>query len=105
MRPVVLPSGLAQIPFVWPGVDGYYYLRAAAPADPAVVRDAWLAALDKAMARNGLFVTICHAFLTGVDQQRLAALAAVIDAAHAHGVEILTLGTVADRLLSAATGR
>jgi peptidoglycan-N-acetylglucosamine deacetylase len=99
MRPGVLPSGLAQIPFVWPGVDGYYYLRAE-PADPATVRDAWLAALGKAVARNGLFVTICHAFLTGVDPARLAALAAVIDAARAQGAEICTVGAVADRLLS-----
>lgn len=99
MRPAVLPSGLAQIPFVWPGVDGFYYLRREA-ADPAVVRDAWLAALDKAAARNGLFVTICHAFLTGVDQRRLAALAAVIDAARTRGMEICTVGSVAERLRS-----
>ena len=102
MRPAMLAPGLAQIPFVWPGVDGYHYLRPQ-PADPAAVRDAWLAALAKSAARNGLFVTVCHAFLTGVDPQRLAALAAVIDAAHALGVEICTVGSVADRLLSGAT--
>ena len=98
MRPTRLPSGLAQIPFVWPCVDGFYYLTREPPADPADVRDAWLAALQKAVDREGLFVTICHAFLTGVDPARLAALAAVIEAARAHGVEICTLGSVAERL-------
>jgi peptidoglycan/xylan/chitin deacetylase (PgdA/CDA1 family) len=101
MRPGVLRSGLAQIPFVWPAVDGYYYLRPT-PADPHTVRDAWLAALTKAVGRAGFFVTICHAFVTGVDMARLDALAAVIEAAHAHGIEICTLETVASRLLSAA---
>lgn len=98
MRPTVLPSGLAQIPFVWPGVDGFYYLTRDPPADPAVVRDAWLAALDTARRRGGLFVTICHAFLTGVEPARLAALGAVIDAARKADIEICTVGALADRL-------
>jgi peptidoglycan-N-acetylglucosamine deacetylase len=98
MRPQHLPSGLAQVPFVWPGVDGFYYLAGQGSADPAVVRDAWLAALTKAVERGGLFVTICHAFLTGVDPARLAALDAVIEAAQTAGVEICTVGTVAERI-------
>jgi peptidoglycan/xylan/chitin deacetylase (PgdA/CDA1 family) len=100
MRPGRLPSGLAQIPFVWPCVDGFYYLTQAPPADPATVRDTWLAALRRAGERGGLFVTICHAFLTGVDPARLAALSAVIEAAHAADYEICTMGTLADRLLA-----
>jgi peptidoglycan-N-acetylglucosamine deacetylase len=97
MRPALLPSGLAQVPFVWPGVDGMYYL-AQPPADPATVRDAWLAALRKAIERGGLFLTICHAFLTGVHAERLAALEAVIAAARDAGVEVCTAGEVAERL-------
>jgi peptidoglycan/xylan/chitin deacetylase (PgdA/CDA1 family) len=99
MRPALLPSGLAQVPFVWPGVDGFYYLARTPPPDPEVVRDAWLAALHKAIARGGLFVTICHAFLTGVDPARLAALEAVITAAQEAGVEVCTVGAVAERML------
>jgi peptidoglycan/xylan/chitin deacetylase (PgdA/CDA1 family) len=98
MRPTLLPSGLAQVPFVWPGVDGFYYLPSTPPAAPEVVRDAWRAALDKAIARGGLFVTICHAFLTGVDAARVAALEAVIGAARHAGAEICTTATVAERL-------
>ena len=101
MRPGRLPAGLSQVPFVWPGVDGMYYLAATA-AEPDFVRTAWLAALDKAIERGGLFVTICHAFLTGVVPARLAALEAVIEAARAKGVEVSTVGSVADALASSA---
>src|SRR5215470_17593645 len=66
MQPRLLPSGLAQVPFVWPAVDGFYYLTRDPPADPQVLRDAWLAALRTAIERGGLFVTICHAFLSGI---------------------------------------
>jgi peptidoglycan/xylan/chitin deacetylase (PgdA/CDA1 family) len=80
MRPARLAGGLAQVPFVWPGVDGFHYLRAE-PAAPDAVRDAWLTALAKTGARGGLFVLVCHAFVTGIDEARLAALDAVIEAA------------------------
>ena len=94
MTPSRLPSGLAQVPFVWPGVDGFHYLRAT-PAEPAAVREAWVAALRKAAARDGLFVTVCHAAITGIDPARVAALGAVIEAAQAAGVAIRTVGEVA----------
>ncbi|HSP95998.1 MAG TPA: polysaccharide deacetylase family protein [Candidatus Dormibacteraeota bacterium] len=97
MTPSRLPAGLAQVPFVWPGVDGFHYLGSA-PADPSAVREAWVAALRKAVARDGLFVTVCHAFVTGLEPARLAALAAVIEAAQAAGVAIRTVGEVAARL-------
>jgi peptidoglycan/xylan/chitin deacetylase (PgdA/CDA1 family) len=100
MRSGRLPSGLAQVPFVWPGVDGFYYLTRSPPADPATARDAWLAALGKAIDRGGLFVTVCHAFLTGIDPARLAALEAVITAARQGGVDVCPVGAVADRMRS-----
>jgi peptidoglycan/xylan/chitin deacetylase (PgdA/CDA1 family) len=97
MRPARLRTGMAQVPFVWPGVDGFHYL-APTPAAPDAVRDAWVAAVRKTAARDGLFVTVCHAFLTGVEPARVAALAAVIAAARAAGLEICTVGQVAARL-------
>jgi peptidoglycan/xylan/chitin deacetylase (PgdA/CDA1 family) len=97
MMPRRLASGLAQVPFVWPGVDGYYYL-AATPAAPEAVRDAWLGALGKAAARGGLFLTVCHAFLTGMEPARVAALEAVMIEARRLGCEILTAGEVAARV-------
>lgn len=102
MRPLILDSGLAQIPFVWPGVDGFHYLRQP-PVAPEHVRDTWLAALHKTAERGGLFLIVGHPFLTGVEPQRLAALSEVMSAAVAdERVEILTAGELADRLLGKA---
>jgi peptidoglycan/xylan/chitin deacetylase (PgdA/CDA1 family) len=101
MRPQVLPSRLAQVPFVWQGVDGFYYLRDQ-PVDPIAVRDGWLRALARVAETGGLFVTICHAFITGVDAARLAALDAVMAAAVAdERVVICTTGGVAADLRAA----
>jgi peptidoglycan-N-acetylglucosamine deacetylase len=101
MRPQVLESGLAQVPFVWQGVDGFYYLRDQ-PIDPAVVRDGWLRALARVAESGGLFLTICHAFITGIDAARLAALDAVMAAAVADDrAQIRTVGEVAEDLLAA----
>src|SRR5205085_2736626 len=58
MRLGVLAPDLAQVPFVWPAVDGFHYLRAE-PADPGTVRSAWLAALARIAADGGLFLLVC----------------------------------------------
>jgi len=98
MRPARLAAGLAQVPFVWAGVDGAWYLRPT-PAEPDQVRDAWLAALERTAERGGLFVLVCHAFITGVDPERIAALDAVIEAAQGEErVAVRTLGEVAAAL-------
>jgi peptidoglycan/xylan/chitin deacetylase (PgdA/CDA1 family) len=80
MRPARLPGGMPQVPFVWPGVDGFFYLRDA-PAAPEDVAARWRAALAKAAERGGLFVLVCHAHITGLDGARLAALDSVLAAA------------------------
>src|SRR5262249_35803033 len=51
MRPRLLASGLAQIPFVWPAVDGFHFLRPE-PRSVSEVRDRWLHALSR-VAENG----------------------------------------------------
>lgn len=90
-----LPSGLAQVPFVWSCVDGFYYLRPE-PASPESVRDRWLAQLGEVAAAGGLFLLICHAFITGLDEARLAALGAVMEAAVKDPrVSIQTAGEIA----------
>jgi len=101
-RPALLPGGLPQVPFVWPAVDGFFYLREA-PVTPADVQERWLAALDKAAARGGLFLLICHPHITGLDEERLAALDAVMAAARRDPrIVIRTAGEVAASLRSAA---
>jgi peptidoglycan/xylan/chitin deacetylase (PgdA/CDA1 family) len=90
MRPSMLSGGMPSVPFVWAGVDGAYYLRPE-PADPAEVRDAWLSALGR-----DLFVSICHAEITAIDDARLAVLDDVMGAAAADpDVRLATIGDVA----------
>ena len=99
MRPAQLAPGLAQVPFVWGGVDGAFYLRPE-PADPAEVREAWLASLRRVAERGGLFLTICHAEITGADLSRLRVLDDVIAAAVAdRRVRLLTVGELAEEIL------
>jgi peptidoglycan/xylan/chitin deacetylase (PgdA/CDA1 family) len=95
MRLGRLAPDLAQVPFVWPGVDGFHYLRDQ-PADPTDVQRSWLANLDKAASSDGLFLLICHAPITAVDDARLAALEAVVAAAVADDrVDVCTAGELA----------
>ena len=99
MWPRLLPSGLAQIPFVWSGVDGFHYLRPE-PADPAAVRAQWLQALDRVADQGGLFLLICHAFVSGVDPVRVRVLRDVMRAAGDDPrIEIRTAGEIADALV------
>jgi peptidoglycan/xylan/chitin deacetylase (PgdA/CDA1 family) len=100
MRTAVLESGLAQVPFVWNGVDGAHYL-ADPPPPPNEVEGSWTAALEKVAANDGLFVTICHGFITGADDARVAAFDRVVGRAQDLGVELLTAGEMATRVLSA----
>lgn len=100
MRPCRLAPDLAQVPFVWPGVDGFYYLREKAIA-PRTVAERWKVALRKSAEQHGLFVLICHAFLTGLDPARLEALGEVIAAAVGdEDIEVCTVGEVAKRILA-----
>jgi hypothetical protein len=93
MCPGRLPGGLPQVPFVWPGVDGFFWLRDD-PVPPADVARRWLEALDKASARDGLFVLV-----TGLVAERRAALAQVLTRAVADPrVRVRTVGEVAAAL-------
>ena len=83
---------IPQVPFVWPGVDGYWYLRDE-PADPSTVEAAW----RKALGKDSLFLTICHPEITGIDDRRLAALDAIVGAA-ASTREICTVAAIAARI-------
>ena len=105
MRSGVLASGLAQVPFVWSGVDGFHFLRPE-PEDAAAVRDGWLGVLAGVAEEGGLFLLVCHAFITGVDPERLAALDAVMRAARSDPrIAIRTAGEIADDLLANQGGR
>lgn len=70
--PARLPEGIVHVPFRWSGVDGYHYLQRG--DGPEALLAAWTALLDKAE-----FVTlIAHAHLSCLDDDRFAALDAVL---------------------------
>ena len=99
MRPAVLQPGLAQIPFVWNGVDGAHYLGDPPPPASDVERD-WTKALEGVGEKGGLFLTVCHGFITGADDDRLAAFDRVVGRAQESGFDILTAGQVAEGVLA-----
>ncbi len=102
MRPELLSQGLAQVPFVWPCVDGFHYLREP-PAKPGTVRDLWLRALARTASEGGLFVTVCHAFVTGLEEARIEVLGEVMARATADPrVAVMQVGEVAELLRSGA---
>jgi peptidoglycan/xylan/chitin deacetylase (PgdA/CDA1 family) len=101
MTPAVLQPGLAQVPFVWGGVDGAFYLRPE-PADPAEVREQWMGQLERVIDNGGLFLTICHAEITGADLSRLRVLDDVVAAAaRDERVRLMTVGEIAQEVLDA----
>jgi peptidoglycan/xylan/chitin deacetylase (PgdA/CDA1 family) len=102
MRPAVLGPGLAQVPFVWSGVDGAHYL-ADPPSAPDAVRALWLAALARVAEQGGLFLTICHGAISAAEPARLAVLDEVIEAALAdRRVSLRTTGEVAEQVLASS---
>jgi peptidoglycan/xylan/chitin deacetylase (PgdA/CDA1 family) len=102
MRPERLAQGLAQVPFVWPGVDGFHYLREP-PAKPSEVRETWLRGLARTASEGGLFVTVCHAFVTGLDEARVEVLGEVMAAAAGDPrIAVLQVGQVAELLCAEA---
>jgi peptidoglycan/xylan/chitin deacetylase (PgdA/CDA1 family) len=79
--PHLLAEGIAQVPFDWHGVDGFYYL-ALHPDDPEApvhLEAGFGELLDRAIAHDGFATLICHAFLSAVDDARFAALTRVLE--------------------------
>jgi len=101
MRPSLLDDGLAQVPFVWNGVDGAHYLADPQPPPEDVGRQ-WTDALERVGDKGGLFLTICHGFITGADDDRLAAFDRVVGRAQDSGFELRTAGQVAAQILESA---
>ena len=98
MRLARLSPTVAQVPFVWPGVDGAWYLRDE-PAQPDALRDGWLKAMERSADGDALFLTICHPEITGIDDRRVAAFDAVVAALVADPrMTLTTPGAIAARI-------
>lgn len=102
VRPRLLAEGLAHIPFRHAMVDSIQYLRnPVRPTTPAELQASWIKAVDATAARRGTMTLVIHAFVSGVEDERFAAVRRVLTHAKARAdLEIITAGQLAARLLS-----
>ncbi|MCY1429509.1 polysaccharide deacetylase family protein, PEP-CTERM locus subfamily [compost metagenome] len=103
MTPHLLDGGIANVPWQWPLIDYYhYFMHPEGPRTPAQLEDFWSTQLEQTAANGGFLTFIIHAFVSGVDDERLAVSERVLKKAVAdERLEILTASQVADRVLAA----
>jgi len=64
------------------------------------VREQWMAQLERVASDGGLFLTICHAEITGAEPARVQVLDDVAAATAADSrVRLCTVGQIADEVL------
>jgi len=102
-EPTVIAPGLAHIPWRAELVDSIQYLRhPERPRTPKELEASWLAAIDRAAAAAKTITLVIHAFVSGVDDERFAAVRNVLTEARARrDIEITTAGALAERVLAA----
>jgi len=98
-QPGLLAPGLAHIPWRPEMVDSIQYLRhPVRPRTPAEVEAMWKSALDS--LHDSTLTIVIHAFVSGVDDERFAAVRRVLSHALELGMEITTAGALAERVLT-----
>jgi peptidoglycan/xylan/chitin deacetylase (PgdA/CDA1 family) len=103
LEPCLLAPGLAHVPWRYAMVDSIQYLRnvAAAPT-PAELAARWRAMIDRAAEARCTMALVIHAYVSGVDDARFAAVRDVLTYARRRGgIEICTARSLAERALSA----
>lgn len=81
----MLRGGILSIPWTWDMIDFWqYYSRPDGPRSPRQNAEHWIRLIDNAAARGGLVTLIVHPFVTGVDDERMSALRAVLEHALDH---------------------
>jgi len=100
-QPALLAPGLAHIPWRWEMVDSIQYLRhPVRPRTPAELEALWLAGIDSASEKGETITVVIHAFVSGVDQERMAVVRRLLTHARERGMEIVTAGALAERVLA-----
>jgi len=85
-----LPRGLIGIPWQWFMIDAVHYMLARnGLRNPHDLAGYWSTVLRNVARMNGFVTVICHAHVTGIDPDRLAALETVLKLALDLGLEIL----------------
>lgn len=100
-QPSMLAPGLAHIPWHAEMVDSIQYLRhPVRPRTPAELERMWWAKLNHAAEEKKVITIVIHAFVSGVDDERFAVVRRVLTHARERGMDIITAGTLAERVLS-----
>jgi peptidoglycan-N-acetylglucosamine deacetylase len=103
-QPSMLEYDVPNIPWEWPMVDYYqYYMHPEGARAPRDIEKLWGAKVNEAARKRILVTVILHAFVSGVEEERLAVIRRLLkDAKDDSRIEILTAGEVADRMLGGA---
>lgn len=101
-QPHLLSGRLATVPWRWDAIDYIHYrILDRNEGAPDRLRARWTKSLDLAEAHGTTLTIIAHAFISGVDDARLLALADFLDDARRRpSVRCETVGTITERLLS-----
>jgi peptidoglycan/xylan/chitin deacetylase (PgdA/CDA1 family) len=104
--PYLLSPRLGNVPWRWNMIDFIHYRRlATGPDAPDLLERRWISALDHAEASGTFFTPIVHAFISGVEDARLAVLERVLmNARSRHALRLETVGTAVRRLLRGDAG-
>jgi len=99
-QPALLAPGLAHIPWSWDMVDSVQYLRhPVRPRTPQELELSWKNAVESAARDANNITIVIHAFVSGVDDERLAAVRRLLAYAREH-IEVTTAGVLAERVLA-----
>lgn len=103
-QPKLLEGRLPNVPWLWPMIDYYqYYMHPEGARSPEQLEETWCRAIGEAATQGTLVTIICHAFVSGVDDQRLAALERVLRyAIGLDNLDICTASEVAERTMRAS---
>jgi peptidoglycan/xylan/chitin deacetylase (PgdA/CDA1 family) len=97
-QPSLLAPGLAHVPWRAEMVDSIQYLRhPVRPRTPAELEETWKGLMD---AEKNILTIVIHAFVSGVDEERFAVVRRVLTHARERGMEIVTAGALAERVLN-----
>lgn len=98
----LLAPRVAHIPWRAALVDSIQYLRRPVrPRSPAEMAAAWIAAIDRAATSGGVVTMVVHAYVSGVDPDRLQAVREVLTYARKRSnLDITGAGVIAERLLA-----
>jgi len=84
-----LPNGLINVPWRWSMIDAIHYsISTSGFREPARLADYWRSVIAN-IPEGGLLTIIAHAHVSGLDQDRLAALRNVLSFAQETGVDIV----------------